>query len=79
MSTFSFNYGDREPGSKLTLFIDSDVNPDAQYLADCGEFTDLIVHFMHNVSPFCIESTIKVIVIFRLNKRNVTSFFNNNF
>ncbi|CAG2255943.1 unnamed protein product [Mytilus edulis] len=57
MGTYSLTYGDS--GGKLTSFIDSEVNPDANYLAKCGECTSQIVNFMHEVSPYSIASTIK--------------------
>ncbi|XP_052088305.1 2'-5'-oligoadenylate synthase 1A-like [Mytilus californianus] len=59
MGTYSLDYGDKDLGGKLTSFIDRDVNPDANYLDKCGECTNMIVSFMHEVTPYSIASTIK--------------------
>lgn len=47
-------------GTKVTKQIDNHVNPDAGFLALCGECTKYIVDFMHEVTPYSAASTIHV-------------------
>ena len=56
-SGYSLDYGGRQPGEKLTSFIDNNVNPDTPYLADCGQHINDIVSFMHTVVPYNVAST----------------------
>lgn len=44
----------------VTKHIDNHVNPDAEFLALCGECTKDVVDFMHEVTPYSVASTIKV-------------------
>lgn len=53
-------YGLPVSGAGVTNYIDRHVNPDSAYLALCGEFTNDIVKFMHEVTPYSVATTIKV-------------------